>query len=183
MDLLVRCMNGQCATHTHTHTHTHTNSPSLCVFAIIGSVCFPIVCRSCSGRTTLAPRVCNPPVQPVVRQTPAPLGNLPMSFIPPSRSSSFSSPQLTQIDTSFCEADVPPPGIGKGPLSVIGIWSFHSYKEGSCTGLAVFNLSLPSPVQTIKYFTDAPWPKPIQLNHCSSVVYVLCEGTAYLPVH
>lgn len=63
------------------HTHTHT---LLCVFAFIGWVCFPIVCRSCSGRTTLAQSVqCSAALlQPVVRQTPALFGDSPASFIP-----------------------------------------------------------------------------------------------------
>lgn len=74
----VHCMNPQCA------TQSETNRPSFCVF-FCHLVCFHRL-MSCSHQTI----VCCALVQPVVRPTPVPLGNLPMGFIPPSLS--FSSP-------------------------------------------------------------------------------------------
>lgn len=84
------------------------------------------------------------------RQTPARLGNLPISFIPLALYFSFPSPHLKPIDTSLCEGDVPSSGTEKGPISLIGISGFHSYKEGCCTGL--------SSIQAVIQFTYATCP-------------------------
>lgn len=108
--------------------HTHT---LLCVFAIIGWVCFPIVCRSCSGRTTLAQSVqCSAALlQPVVRQTPALFGDSPASFIP---------------------LALPPPVLLVPPPLPIH-WSFVQHQGSTCVELFVFLMVL-LPVCLLRFF-------------------------------
>lgn len=138
MRVFARWMNGLC--------HTHSHSSFLRVFAIRGLVCFPILSRSCSGRTTLARRVQCTSAACCQADTCTAwyLASVFYSSISFLRlSSSCSSLQLEPIDTSFCNADVIPLGTEKAPVLMIGLWRFHCCKKGSCTGLATFSTFSP----------------------------------------
>lgn len=124
-DAFVVCMNR--VSHTRIHKHTHF---CLCVCY------YRLGLFSHSPGPAQAgphlPTVCTGAACPW--QTPAPLGNLPASSIPPPLSFSFSSPQLKSTDTSLSKADQPPPpGVKRGQISLLGIFGFRHSKRASCT--------------------------------------------------
>lgn len=124
-DAFVFCMNTE--SHTRAYTNTHT---SVCVFAIIGLVCFPIVqvllrpdhtCLQCALVLPVFGRHLH---HLVTCQRLLFLHPFPSPFLLPSWN------QLTLLSVRLISL---PPGVKRGQISLLGIFGFRHGKRASCT--------------------------------------------------